>query len=289
MAETILHPATEEHVAQFSRQPVHAVLLVGSNGIGKRYVANLMVANILDLALDKLKSYPYLKSIAPEKSSISIELIRELQRFLQLKTLGSDSFRRAVIIEHAEALTTEAQNAFLKILEEPPADTLIILTAANQRALLPTIMSRVQTVSITAPAETELKTFFAEQGKSAQAITQAYFLSGGLPGLMTALLDEDSEHPLTAGVTGAKEILQKQLFERLALVEGLSKQREQAVSTLEALQHIAQTGLNQAAAKADAAKIKQWHRILKVTTEALDNLAQNVNAKLVLDYLMLGL
>jgi len=284
---SVLHPHTEANVAQFVEQPSHAVLLMGSNGVGKTYLAEHILADVLQLDEDRLNSHPYYTVVRPEKGSISIDAVRELQRFLQLKTLGTKPFRRAVIVEHAEGLTIEAQNAFLKLLEEPPADTIMILTADTARALLPTILSRVQTIAVQAPDDTTLKAYFASQGKEATAITQAYFLSGGLPGLMHALLAGDETHPLLAGVATAKTILQAQTFERLALVEGMSKQKDEAKYTLQALRHIAQTGLDQAAAKADPAKIKQWHHILKVTTAALDSLALHANTKLTLSNLML--
>lgn len=283
----LLHATTKESIANFLVRPNHALLLVGSEGVGKTAVAEALVADILKLPPEKIAAYPYFKRIAAEKDSISIEAVRELQKFLQLKTLGDAPFRRVIIVEHAEKLTVEAQNAYLKLLEEPPADTLMILTANNPRALLPTIRSRVQSITVQQPNPDELKDFFRPQVADEQALTQAFFLSGGMPGLMTALLADDTSHPLVQGVAQAKQILQKQTFERLAMVEGLSKQKELAQYTLTALQHIAQTGLNQAATKEDGAKIKQWHRILKVTTDGLQALRQSANTKLVLSNLML--
>src|SRR5690606_4976469 len=161
------------------------------------------------------------------KPSIPIDAIRELQKFLRLKTTGQGDFRRTVIIEDAHKMTTEAQNAFLKLLEEPPSDTLIILTAVTPRALLPTILSRAQHVAINVPAEDQLRPLIEKSGKDAEAARQAYFLSGGLPGLLSALLGNE-DHPLTTNVNLAKEILQKQTFERLCLVDPLSKQRDTA-------------------------------------------------------------
>jgi DNA polymerase-3 subunit delta' len=288
-AALILHDTTKEHVAQFVAQPSHAVLLVGSTGIGKTHLAQHLLAQVLELKDSALISHPYYALISSEKDSISIDAIRELQHFMQLKTIGTKPLRRGIIIEHADTLTTEAQNAFLKLLEEPPADTVIVLTASNQLALLPTIRSRIQAIPIHTPAEQTMRAHFEALGKDGQAINQAFFLSGGLPGLMHALLSEDTAHPLFDGVATAKEVLQKPVFERLALVEGLSKQKDQAIYMLEALQHIARTGLNQAADKKDAARIKQWHRILKVTSEALNALAQNASTKLVLSNAMLHL
>jgi hypothetical protein len=286
--ELVLHAHTKRQVVQFVTRPAHAVLLVGSNGLGKAHLAHAMAEAILKPTMP-LSQHPYFTTIRAEKDSISIDAIRKLQRFLQLKTLGDTDrmYRRAVIIEHAEQLTTEAQNAYLKLLEEPPADTIMILTAGNQRALLPTILSRLQMIAVYAPSEEALKAHFAGSGKDEATINQTYFLSGGLPGLMHALLDGDQSHPLLEGVTQAKEILQKQVFERLAMVEGLSKQKESARYVIEALQHIAQTGLDQSAKKSDTARLQRWHHVLSVAADADAALRQNANAKLVLSNLML--
>lgn len=291
MGELVLHPRSKTQVAQYITAPSSATLIIGPSGIGKTYTAQAAAGEILGVDADKLGQYPYFKQISPDGNSISIDAIRDLQRFLQLKTVGSTKqLRRAVIIRHAHSLTTEAQNAFLKLLEEPPADTLLLLTASHKQALLPTILSRVQTITLYAPPESAVKPYFsANTNADASAINQAYFLSGGLPGLMHALLSTDSEHPLLNGVAQAKTILQSSLLERLAVAENLSKQKNQANYMLEALQRIAQTGLAQAATKSDRAKIKQWHHILKTTQSAQSALQHNANTKLVLTNLMLHL
>lgn len=285
--DLVLHPHTKEQVVQFISHPSHAVLLVGCNGIGKKYLAEAITTAILQLEAEKLSQHPYFTMVRAEKDSISIDAIRQLQRFLQLKTLGTQQLRRAVIVEHAERLTTEAQNAYLKLLEEPPADTLMVLTVDNQRTLLPTILSRAQVITVHAPSEDAIKAHFGAAGMDATLVNQAYSLSGGLPGLMHALLAGDETHPLLGGVAQAKDILQKQVFERLALVEGLSKQKEQVRYVIEALQHIAQTGLDQSAKRGDHEKLKRWHHILKIASQAGDALGKNANTKLVLSNMML--
>jgi DNA polymerase-3 subunit delta' len=285
----LLHAQTRKQVASFTANPSHALLLVGPHGIGKTFLATAVIADILGLSSDTVHQHPYFLHVQPGSSSISIDTIRELQKFLQLKTLGSERpIRRAIIVEHAETLTTEAQNAFLKLLEEPPADTIMVLTANNQRALLPTILSRAQQIAVQVPAEADVKAHFASHADAA-SLTQAFFLSGGLPGLMHALLSGDTAHPLTEGVAQAKQVLQKNLFERLAMVESLAKQKESAAHTLDALLLIAQVSISQATTKGDAAKIKQWHHILKVTHAAQQALLVSANTKLTLTNLMLNL
>src|SRR5688572_2569819 len=192
MDSLVLHAATREQLERFAARPTHAVLLAGPAGIGKTAIAEGLAALVLGV---ELASHPYYLSIKPDGASISIEAVRDLQKFLQLKTVGDKSFRRTVIVEYAHSMTTEAQNAFLKLLEEPPADTLIILTANSSRGLLPTILSRAQTIAVNQPTEEQLQPMLTAAGKSHAATSQAYFLSGGMPGLLHALLNEE-EHPL---------------------------------------------------------------------------------------------
>lgn len=289
MDRLVLHAATRRQLERFAAQPAHALLLAGTAGIGKTAIAEAITAAVLALQTDKLAAHPYYTVVRPDGASTSIEAIRQLQKFLQLKTVGDKPLRRAVIIEHAHTLTTEAQNAFLKILEEPPADTLIVLTANSPRGLLPTILSRTQTIAINAPTEQQLQPMLQQSQKDEAGRKQAYFLSGGLPGLLHALLNDEDEHPLLTSVAQAKQVLQKPPFERLAMVDALSKQKETALGVVESLQRIAQAGLAGAGAKQNAAGIRQWHKIRKASLEAQNALRRSANTKLVLSNLFLAL
>lgn len=96
--------------------------------------------------------------------SIGIEEIKNVQKKIFLKPIKSNT--KAVIIEDAHLLTTEAQNALLKVLEEPPEHTILILAAETKEALLPTIISRCtvitlekETVELSEEERTELLAF----------------------------------------------------------------------------------------------------------------------------------
>lgn len=88
-------------------------------------------------------------------ASIKIEDVRELERLLSLKPRGTSP--KIVVISQAEKLTLEAQGALLKILEEPPGETIFLLTAGEETVLLPTIVSRCQQVFLSQEAEIELE------------------------------------------------------------------------------------------------------------------------------------
>ncbi|HSA83700.1 MAG TPA: hypothetical protein VLF20_02325 [Patescibacteria group bacterium] len=105
-------------------------------------------------------------SIKQNTQSIGIEDIKHMQKKIFLKPIKS-AFK-AIIIEDAQLLTTEAQNALLKILEEPPEHTIIILSSETKETLLPTILSRCQLIQLeeqqrelSAKEREEIETFLA--------------------------------------------------------------------------------------------------------------------------------
>jgi len=148
-----------KRVAAVEKVP-HAYLFCGVEGVGKVTTARAFARALNCLEQDpggegcgkcvhcrQLAggNFPDLEIMAPEGRSIRIEQIRELNRRLSLKPVAARY--RVVIVERAELMTVEAANAFLKTLEEPPPGNVLIMTAAEPRDLLPTILSRCQRVS----------------------------------------------------------------------------------------------------------------------------------------------
>ncbi|SRR6266568_991730 len=82
----------------------------------------------------------------PTTQSIGIEVVKQIQKKVFFKPIRSKS--KLITIEDAQLLTPEAQNALLKVLEEPPAHTLIFLGTDSKEALLPTIISRCQIIEL---------------------------------------------------------------------------------------------------------------------------------------------
>lgn len=85
-------------------------------------------------------------TVNPEPTSIGIEAIRTATRRLSIHPVAST--HHAVIIHNAHTMTIEAQNAFLKTLEEPVGNAIIILESREPDTLLPTILSRCQLINL---------------------------------------------------------------------------------------------------------------------------------------------
>ncbi len=280
-----LNPITEKQLRQFIGQPSHALALIGPTGSGKTFAAFWIIGKILKGRFNTY-SYPYFRLVAAEGLSITIEQIRDLAGFLKLKTTGAVGLRRFIVIEHAEALTLEAQNAFLKLLEEPPGDTLIILTLASHNGVLPTILSRAQRLRLRKPERQRLEKSINLPLKE---FSQLYSLSDGLPGLLVALGENSSEHPLVNAIAEAKKLLNATRFERLQLADELARKKTDMASLLEAIGRIAKAGLNAASQHKDKDQLNRWQHVLAAAHEASLAFSAGAQSKLVFTNLALTL
>jgi DNA polymerase-3 subunit delta' len=126
----------------------HGYFFFGPAGAGKRFFAEEFARSLERGSwFEKNDARPLSDAlfIAPdEKDTIGIDAVRSIKLFLGERP--NISKYRLVVIDRADALTTEAQNALLKITEEPPVRTLLILIAAGKESLLPTLISRLQAV-----------------------------------------------------------------------------------------------------------------------------------------------
>lgn len=276
-----LHPKTQVAIDNYLRDPAHGLALLAPRGAGKSYLATYVASSLLRIEQDRVMQNQYVKVIAPdEKNSIRIEHAKEVVGFLRLKTTGNGTIRRVVIIEQAETMTLDAQNTLLKILEEPPADTVLIVTVSDRTAVLQTILSRLQAIVVHTPLEAELKEVFSSA--SPTRYEKAYRLSGGKPGLMQALIDNDTEHPMVKAIEDVKRLLALDQFSRLMEVDGIVKDKRTMMIT-QALSFMAESTITMVSQKSGSTSaIESWTRILKLSNEAEEQLRRNGQAKLVL-------
>lgn len=164
----------------------HALLFTGIEGIGKKKTA-LAFATALNCQTNygrqpaeiepiepcgqcrpckKIAAghHPDVIVLTPEQSRIKISAIRDLGHMLAAKPY--EALQRVVIIDQAQAMNPQAGNSLLKLLEEPPADTTLILIAANTFSLLPTIVSRCQQLRFKPIPDQTLTEYLKQKGIS---------------------------------------------------------------------------------------------------------------------------
>ncbi len=142
-------------------QSAHALLIKGDQGIGRGRLALSLAAAFLseNINLDeediKEGRAPDCMLISPDegKEIISIDQIRALKSFMMLTSLKGKG--KVALINPADSMNISAANSLLKILEEPPQDTLIILVSEPNNSLPKTVISRVQVIEINRPTKQE--------------------------------------------------------------------------------------------------------------------------------------
>lgn len=280
--EFIVSKITGQQVKSMLQKPPHAIGVFAPAGSGKSHLALYLAKQLLGT---QKPNAAQLNIVRPnEKGVITIEQARETLSFTKLKSHNNSRTSRVVIIENAQTMTTEAQNALLKIIEEPPVYTVIILAATNSSGILATIRSRLTSIAVSPPAKEDARRLYAKVSET--EFNKAWVISSGRIGLMHAILT-DSDNELLSDINTAKEILRSNVQQRLSLIDGL--QKSSIASLLDALLIVAKAGRSQALAKSADAQIRKWQNVIKKVLSSQHSLQHNPNQKLLLTNLMLEL
>ena len=219
---------------------VHSYIFLGSEGIGKSLVA-LQFAKALNClegenrvdGCDRCSSckkidhllHPDVSLIEPEGQTLKIEQVRQMQRTLAYRPY--EGRRRIVILTAADRMAHDIPNKLLKTLEEPPLHTVIILLANNSRFILPTILSRFQSIRFNPlPSNFVSDWLMKEKGLEENEARLLASLSEGSPGKALEIKEEIAGIPRKdhlKGWVGAKSL---SLEEKEGWVESLHSQRE---------------------------------------------------------------
>lgn len=211
-----------------SKSAPHTFLFVGPEHVGKLTVAQHFLCK--QFGVQDLAQHSDLTFLTREENSktgelkheISVEQVRDLRnRLAQSSWFGG---QKAAIIENAELLSSGAANALLKILEEPPGNARIILTASSPHLLPRTIVSRAAQVRFPLVGTKEM----IEAG-----IPEAVaMLSGGRPGVAYRMLE--SEVSVEQEVRDFLELLSAPVWKRAATIEPwFGKKKAHALSSEE--------------------------------------------------------
>ena len=235
---------------------------------------------------------------ASGSEGIYVATVRSLvQRAAMSPAMGN---RKIFIIGDAERMVPQegadmAANAFLKLLEEPPADTTIILTSSEPGALLPTIRSRVVAVRVPLVQDSAVRAFVenpvvkkALDAKAKASTAERVRAAGGAPGrLLTG--ETDARATINARkIVDAATSARPSLLHSTALAQGSAGARGAFADTLEALVELlgerARDALHKNDAAAAASAARAVDAVLKAQTYADGNVSpQLIASKLIRD------
>lgn len=269
----LMNEITTQWINAYINHPKSAVIVASEDVLSQDIV--------IDYLHDKLigqHNNPYVRINSEEKNTIGVEKIRELKKQLSLQAnTSTNAISRMIVIEQANQMTDEAQNALLKLIEELPGRTTICLTVQQSSDLLPTVASRCYLIRVL-PLEKAIALKYAESTSvSTQEAQKMYAMSSGYPGLFDSLVKDES-NAMVESISEAKTFLTSTIFERQKCIATLVKNPEKIPMQLKAMRTIALSGLR----TSDAKTKFRWKKTIEQVAITERHIAANVSTKLAL-------
>ena len=198
----------------------HAYLFLGGAGAGKRLIANTFAKALQCEAAGNLKpcgqcrscqafdnsNHPDIIYVRGEKKNLLVDDIRE--QILETVDLKPYHYQKKIyIIEKADTMNVQAQNAILKTLEEPPAHAMFLLLAERAEAFLPTILSRVVTMKIRPLSEGMVAEYLMQTGLSEEESNILAAYAQGRIGQALELQEDEAFREMRQDILGRLEVL----------------------------------------------------------------------------------
>ena len=227
----------------------HSYIFIGPRGIGKKTISNIFAkalvcyekkqepCNICQSCRQfESGNHPDVYRVISDKKTIGVDSIRDMQSDIKIKPFQGD--RKIYIIDKADTMTVQAQNALLKTLEEPPKYAVIILLADNTSSLLPTVLSRCQLIKIPRLSPTHIAKIVEKKLGVSQEQALVYAkLSEGLPGKALELAGSQEYQQLREDVLNLIErLIHASALEAMEYAHFFEERREKVDDTLDLLE-----------------------------------------------------
>lgn len=213
----------------------HAYIFAGPKGVGKMAIAERLAGALLEILGSIHGSTPTALRAHPDfyhierpveeteggrKRDISINVIRELAHRMSLTAVYGT---KVAIIEEADAMTTEAQNALLKTLEEPSGHAVIILVTDDIENILPTIRSRSVPLAFARVRTEALELELQKRGTSPEMAHEIGLRSLGRPGVALRLTDSEAFQALKDAEAKIRAFLAESKAKKIATAGKMGK------------------------------------------------------------------
>lgn len=249
----------------------HATLLVRPGGFAEKeesFLADKFLngqnSNLLRLTADD------------GKKGVGVEQVRSLAGSLATTSIKGD--KRLVLVSDRYFFGVQAQNAFLKILEEPPEGVFFLLLASSVESFLATIVSRTQIVKLQDASEKEATDYLINDlGFKREDAKMIYLQAGGSPAEILRLAGDDAARKRSLDkLSQAKGFLGQKSYDRLVALRDYQSpgKRDEATEFLRSLLVVLEL-----ASKKDAKEALRWADMVEKTEKALVNINLNANSK----------
>jgi len=204
----------------------HGLLLGGSPGAGQPEIATWLGARLMcrapaasacgqcaDCRLFLAGNHPDFRwiGVLPEKKEISIDQMRQLSLALAMRSYRGGA--KVAVIAPAEAMNAKAYNALLKTLEEPPAESYLVLAAGRIDRIPRTVLSRCMRLRLPVPGEGDARAWLKAQGNG-EGSSALLGLAGGAPFLAAEYaaaglgeLDAEMHSAIAAAIDGRLDFI----------------------------------------------------------------------------------
>lgn len=271
--DLILNEKTLGQIKSYLERPSHALLLAGPIGVGLGTIAKSIASQLAPQRNVTITPQIHDKQ---KTKIINIDDVHEIGKLVALRE--KDAF--AIIIDDAEMMHDQAQQAFLKMLEEPIESIFYIMTTHNQAKLRQTILSRLQTIAVIPPKRKQTDVLLPDLDR--EKATKIKFLANQKPAEIKRLIDDEEYfNAKSLYIEKAKAFLQSETYERLIMISDF-KDRTDAKHLCVSIAHI----LLLVVSGANSAKIAKQ---LDLISQSIDNISQNGNVRVQLLNLALNL
>ncbi len=270
MDNIYINPSTKKMIDLSTKNLTQSLLLFGDRGIGLtsigRYIAEKM--GVIPIVILPEKD----EKVDIQKGIISVEIMRRLYdgtRTIQPKNL--------IIIDYAERMTHQAQNAFLKLLEEPKPNIHFILLSHSISSLLPTVISRVQRINIKPISTDQSNKLLDKLGVTeSKKRSQLLFIANGLPAELSRLAnDKEYFTKRSTIVRDAREMLRNSAYQKIKIANDYKDDRESALRLLLDMANILKLSIT------DSSKSETIDKI-KTILDAYQEIDSNCNVRICL-------
>jgi DNA polymerase-3 subunit delta' len=253
----VFNPATRKQLERYALDLPGALLITGEEGIGLTAAAEFVAKGSKAVVYTVLPEKD--EKVDIEKGTITIDSIRRLYGFT--KTVEPNG--RVIIIDYAERMAKPAQNAFLKLLEEPGEGTHFILLTHQPNLLLPTILSRAQRLDMRLVSKEQTRELLDKlKVHDDRQRSQLQFIATGLPAELARLVaDKKYFESRVTMIQDARAFVVGNAYERLLMAKKYKDDRAKALVLLSDAMKLLQRTLVDGGADTTLATITQLEAI----------------------------